>query len=68
MATCTIDVLAESLFLTRKEFVSVRELAKETSVSERTIRRRVASGELQSCKLGSRRLVRRDSLDELLKD
>lgn len=68
MATCTIDVLAESLFPTRKEFVSVRELAKETSVSERTIRRRVASGELQSCKLGSRRLVRRDSLDELLKD
>ena len=68
MAALTIETLAERLFSTPKEFVSVKELAEQTSVSERTIRRRVASGELESYKLGSRRLVRRDSLENLLQD
>lgn len=68
MAACTIETLAERLFAVPAEFISVREAAKQTSVSERTIRRHVASGEIQSCKIGSRRLVKRSSLDNLLQE
>lgn len=68
MAAAIIYDLADGLWPTQKEYVSVKELAKQTSVSEKTIRRRVASGELASTKLGSRRLVRRDSLENLLQD
>ena len=68
MAALTIETLAERLFAVPAEFISVREAAKQTSVSERTIRRHIASGELQSTKLGSRRLIKASSLTELLQD
>jgi len=69
MAACaTLETLAETLFPPRHEFLSVKDAARQTSVSERTIRRRISSGELQSKKLGSRRLIDRSSLERLLTD
>ena len=65
-ACATIETLAETLFPPRHEFVSVKDAAREMTVSERTIRRLVASGALRSEKLGARRLIRRESLESLL--
>lgn len=41
-----------------ERLISLTEVARYTSVSERTIRRRIASGELESVKLRGRRVVR----------
>jgi len=67
-SACTIERFANELFPKRCEYVSAKQAARETSLSEKTIRRRIASGELQSTKIGSRRLISRDSLESLLSD
>jgi hypothetical protein len=46
MAAIPILDIAEKLFLRRKEYLSVKEIAAETSLSERHIRRLCADGSL----------------------
>lgn len=46
--------------------VSVSDAMAISGLSYRTIYRLMASGELQSTKVGSRRLIRRDSLLKVL--
>ena len=66
MAAIPILDLAEKLFPSRKQYVSVREVVEETSLSERHVRRLVADGQLETSKVGRRILVLRSSLDSLL--
>jgi len=61
-----LDRLTQTLFPTRKEYLSFAEAAAETSLSERTLRRYHRQGRLQVQRVGSRRIILRQSLDELL--
>jgi excisionase family DNA binding protein len=51
-------LICDGLRMDGERLLSFPEAARYTSLSERTIRRRVASGELESAKLGRRRVVR----------
>jgi excisionase family DNA binding protein len=44
----------------------IRETAQVLSISDRLVRRWIASGELPSVRLGGRRLVRHDDLEEFI--
>lgn len=65
MAALTIEILAERLFPTRPEFLSVREVVEHTSLSESTVRRRLSDGTLESVRLGRRRLIKMSSIESL---
>jgi|SRR6516225_1829948 excisionase family DNA binding protein len=49
-----------------RAFYRIRETAKKTGLSERTIARKIDSGELESVKRGKSRLVRAESLDRFI--
>lgn len=49
----------------RSDFLSVQETAHALSLSERTIKRRIADGEIESVLVGGRRLIPIEFLDEL---
>jgi len=64
--TQILDRLAQTLFPTRTEFLSFREAATETTLSERTLRRFHKQGRLSARKVGGRLLIERASLEKLL--
>lgn len=65
MAALTIEILAEGLFPSRPEFLSVKEVIERTSLNESTVRRRIADGSLESVRLGRRRLIKMSSVESL---
>jgi len=68
MATQTLELISQALFQPRRKFLSFREAAEETSLSERTLRRLHQSGQLDARKVGGRLIISRESLDELLRN
>ena len=65
-AQTTFESLANRLWPTRQDYVSVAQVVEQTSLSERSVRRMIADRRLESCKLGGRRLVKVSSLENLL--
>lgn len=61
-----IESLSAALFPQRKTYVSLREAALQTSLSEKTLRRYANEGRLATQKVGRRVLVSQASLDSLL--
>jgi len=51
---------------TERQALSVGEVAAKLGIHELTVRRRIARGELESFKLGGRRLIPRRVIDALL--
>ncbi|HEY8720912.1 helix-turn-helix domain-containing protein [Pengzhenrongella sp.] len=52
----------------RSEFITVAEAAEELHVTERFIRKLIATGDLSAVKVGSRLVrIRRASLEEILR-
>lgn len=47
-------------------YLRAREIARELGITERTVRRWIASGELPSVRIGGARLVARADLERLL--
>jgi excisionase family DNA binding protein len=54
-----INEATEARAISRDELLTARQIAKETGVSDRSIRRLIESGELSSVAVGKRRRVPR---------
>lgn len=65
--TPTFDFLSTRLFASRPQFLSFRDAAAESSLSERHLRRLYAEGSLVGRKVGKRVLIDRESFEKFLR-